>query len=147
MELTELFARMRAKENFTCGERGATEEEVERFEGTLGVSLPDAYRAFLREFSFAWWFGHAVFGITDDEEFDALTYTREARDEELPEEFEPVPRTGVVVETYGGGGYYFLHAKPSPAAGRVDLRPDDAERRPTSEWGSFEEFLEYLLAD
>lgn len=145
MELTELFDVMRGKENFTRGERGATDEEIGQFAAKLGVELPDSYVTFLREFGYAWWFGGAVYGISDDEDFDALTYTLEAREEELPADFEPLPRDGVIIESYGGGGHYFLYAKDSPQGGAVALLLDETYGRPDSVWESFEDFLRFLL--
>jgi hypothetical protein len=147
MAVTELFAKVREQENFTCRAEGASDREIESMEAKLGVVLPKPYVAFLREFGYAWWFGHAVFGISDDEEYDALTYTLEAREEELPEEFEPLPRDGVIVERYGGGGYYFLYADDSPRRGQVVLLLDETFWEPEATWNSFEEFLAYLLED
>jgi hypothetical protein len=148
MDLSSLFADMRRQTNFTCGDRGASEDEIDHIETTLEVKLPESYVTFLKTFRYAWWFGHAIYGVSEDEELDALTYTIEARQEDLPEGFLPLPKDGIVVERYGGGGYYFLHGADSLASpGTVSLLLDETFRHEAESWESFEAFLAYLLGN
>jgi hypothetical protein len=52
----------------------------------------------------------------------------------------------LVIETYGGGGYYFLYSKDSSRNGEVVLLIDETWRKQEEgHWKSFEDFLAYLL--
>jgi antitoxin YobK len=146
MDLTKMFEILRAKENFTCGRRGATDTEIRVTEQSLGVTLPDSYVAFLKTFSFAWWFGHSIYGISEDLEEDIVAQTLKARNEILLPNFSKFPPNSVVIENYGGGGEYILYAKESPRSGEVVLLLDETWRKQEEgRWKSFEDFLAYAL--
>jgi hypothetical protein len=143
--LKSLFADMRKKENFTCRESGASDKEIKDLEKALGFELPDAYASFLKEFSYAWWFGHAVYGISEDKDFDSLSYTLEARSEKTPKGFQPLPPDCVIIERYGGGGYYVLYGKGSPLEGQVARLLDEEWWKPEIVSKTFQDFLKDLL--
>jgi hypothetical protein len=146
MDLTKLFQILQSQENFLCGKRGATDEEIYQAEQTLGIRFPHSYKLFLKNFRFAAWFGGIVLGISTDEDFDAIGYTLEVRRENLPEDFLSLPLNGLIIKRYGGGGHYFLYEKNSPRSGEVVLLLDETWRKQEEgTWKSFEDFLAYAL--
>ena len=144
MDLIDLFEEIKKQENFTCG-NGATKEEIDDFEKRLGITLPVSYKTFLETFGFALWFGHSIFGLSKDEEENALIHTLEAREDKLLEDARPLPLEAVILESYGGGGYYFLYCHPSPRAGEVILIMDETFWNEVESWQTFEDFIVYLL--
>jgi hypothetical protein len=146
MDLTKLFEILRAKENFTCGLRGATEADIQDVERRLAVKLPYSYITFLKTFSFAWWFGHSIYGISEDLEEDVIARTLKARSALLPPHFAKLPPNTIVIENYGGGGEYILYTQGSPRSGEVVLLLDETWRKQEEgKWRSFEDFLAYAL--
>lgn len=144
MDLTKYFDTMRRRENFSCREFGASDQEISNLENNLNIELPEDYVAFLKTFGFAWWFGWIIYGISENERRDALFQTLKARNEKLPLDFKRIPLEGIVISKYEGGGYYFLYSKDCPRSGEVSLIIDETFGNEVQTWKSFKDFLGYL---
>jgi hypothetical protein len=142
-----LIKELRMKRNFFSDPAGAAEEKVAEIETYLNVSLPNSYRNFVRQCGFAMWFGHRLCGVSSHRECDVTFQTTKARQVDLPDSrFRKVPEKGVVIEPYGGGGWYFLFSKDSDRPGQVALFTHDALGHEVESWESFEDFVRYKLS-
>lgn len=146
MSLDQIVEELREIEGFHCGENGASESKIKELEVGLNVALPQNYRHLLSKYGYLEWFGHTVCGIGEDNEVSAYYFTEKARRMRCPEGYMSIPRDGVVIEQYSGGGFYFLFDKRSERAGGVALFTDEAMGRESEFWETFEEFLNYKLS-
>jgi hypothetical protein len=144
MELPELFALMEQQDNFVSG-GGVSEECVSKFEAALGSELPKPYKAFVRRYGWAWWFGGQILGISADRNLDALECTFKAREEVFSPDWKPLPQHVVVLNRYSGGGLYLLHCHPSTRAGCITLHIDEEMRCEVDVWPTFEAYLMWCL--
>ncbi|KZN34357.1 hypothetical protein N480_22400 [Pseudoalteromonas luteoviolacea S2607] len=133
-----------SKDGFRChGELDST--LIASMESDLGIAFPEEYKKFLMQYGYIEWFGHTIYGYATDEDYHTVLCTKELREDELPHNFKRIPNEGCVLESYGGGGYYFLYSEESEKAGRVSLFLDELYGQEAHSWGSFGEFLEYML--
>jgi len=134
-------------ENNECDFHGALSEGIiKEMEKKLGITFPRLYVDFLKKYGSLEWFGHSIYGFSEDEEIDTVICTLELRCEELIEGFKRLPHEGCVIESYGGGGCYFLFSSESKRAGEVALFTDEAYRDEVESWESFFDFLSYMFS-
>lgn len=133
------------KEGFECY-GSVSNEIVKRMEQRLDIVFPNTYREFLKCWGFVEWFGHSIYGYSEDIECRTVEYTLELRDENIPDEFSPLPKSGCVIESYAGGGVYFLYSDNSDRAGEVVLLVDELYGKEVQSWKSFEDFLDYVVS-
>jgi hypothetical protein len=143
MAVTDLFDAMKRKKNFTCG-RGATDEDVKKIETTLGVQLPHDYVLFLKTFGYVWWFGEAIYGLSEDSEYDVLDATLMARAEKLPNFFHRFPDRVLTLREYNGG-YIVLYSLDRDKGGGVGWLDSDELNSEVEYWKTFEEYLRELI--
>ena len=127
----------------------ATEEQVRDLEAQLRVSIPDQYRDFLLRFGSVLWFGHAIFGIGSGPfgptcDLAAVRATLRARAREVPPGFTPVPQQAVVVERYGGGGFFCLDCSSGAGSDKVLLAEDDRMGAIVQVWPDFHSWVKWL---
>lgn len=139
--LEELLLALQKLNDYSDRPGGASEDEIQIVESTLGVPLPTEYRDFLRRVGFAEWLGNEIFGVSQDREHDVIHKTNYARQEDLPPDFLPIPLDAVVIGRYGGGGWYILHGMQSSHPGTVDLILDETFNEPDQSWPNFVTFV------
>jgi len=145
--IEDLVEELRSRRNFFCNPDGADEEAIKRIEEGLSVVLPDSYRRFVRLCGFAMWFGHRLCGVSALKECDVSFQTTKAREFQVPDSsFQRVPQDGLVIEPYGGGGWYFLFSMDSGRSGQVALFTHGALGHEVQSWNSFEDFVRYKLS-
>ena len=145
--IDHLVQQLSTKEGFYSEPGSASEASVSEIEHELGLAFPESYREFLLKYSFVEWFGHVICGICRDRECSASYFTKKARAMELPDsDFVRIPDESVVIEPYGGGGYYVLFCKGSDRVGEVALFAHDALGKEVESWTSFEDYLAYKLS-
>ncbi|EGQ8156420.1 hypothetical protein GTP20_22655 [Vibrio alginolyticus] len=133
------------KEGFECfGE--LNDVSIHEMENQLGLSFPEPYKVFLRKYGYVEWFGHTIYGYSEDEDYLTVERTLELREDEIPSDFEKIPQNGCVLERYAGGGYYFLFSNESERSGQVALFIDELFGKEAQSWTTFEAFLEYMLS-
>lgn len=145
MKLQKLLDICAKKANFRYLGRGATQFEIESAEQSLGVVFPKDYKRFLSEIGYVFWFGSAIYGVSDQSDYSTVHKTKYFRSRSLPSDFTPLPLDGNVIETFAGGGAYFLYAASSPRAGEVVLFSDDEGGIEAESWPSFLDFFMYAL--
>jgi hypothetical protein len=143
MAVTDFFEAMKRKKNFTCG-RGATDEDVKKIEMTLDVQLPNDYVLFLKIFGYVWWFGEAIYGFSEDPEYDVLSATLMARAERLPNLFHRFPDRALTLREYNGG-YIVLYSLDGDRNGGVGWLESDELNSEVEHWATFEEYLRELI--
>jgi hypothetical protein len=142
-----LIEELHSKRNFFCDPEGADDTAINGIEKQLGVALPKSYREFIRQCGFAMWFGHRLCGVSAHKECDVVFQTMKARQVELPDSsFRRVPEDGVVIEPYGGGGWFFLFSEESSRSGQVALFTHEALGQAVEHWNSFEDFVRHKLS-
>jgi SMI1-KNR4 cell-wall len=133
------------KEAFECLAGGANPEQIASLEVQLGISFPEEYRWFLRNYGYVSWFGHCLLGFSpNDRDHDTLLATNKMRATKLPKGFHSMPAYGNIVMKYAGGGYYFLFSKGTELEGSVELFSDELGGQPSDRWESFAEFVEHF---
>lgn len=152
MAIGDLLERLPSLKKFRSGSPVA-EATIVEIERQLGVRLPVDYVDLLRKFGFVRWFGHAVYGVHRNEsekaagyDFDVVTQTLRARNEQISPEYQALPIDGVVIERYDAGGWYLLFAAESPRAGQVALFDHEVNGTEVQSWESLENFLLWLIA-
>ena len=149
--ICELLHKVKSFKNFDCRKSGATESEIEVLESKLRITLPNEYHFFLNETGFISWFGGGVQGLPHAEyKFkkysDVIISTMHYRKlyDEDPS-YLSVPNEGVVINSYDGGGYYFLFSKESKRAGEVGLFLTETFGQEVSSFASFTDYLSFLV--
>jgi hypothetical protein len=122
--LDAILDKFKEKEGFECYGK-LSDELIHHMEKELGISFPESYKAFLKKYGCVEWFGHSIYGYSEDEDYSTVESTIDLRSDEIPSGFEPVPTKGCVIENYGGGGYYFLFSNESNRSGQVALFLDE----------------------
>tara|TARA_R110002072_G_scaffold33030_9_gene100276 strand:+ start:27705 stop:28145 length:441 start_codon:yes stop_codon:yes gene_type:complete len=145
MNLENTLDKFKEKPGFECY-GSLNESEIKGMESALGVSFPEAYKVFLRKYGYVEWFGHTIYGFSEDEDYHVVLCTAELRDDDIPDDFARISSDGCVLENYGGGGYYFLFSNESERHGQVALYLDELYGKEAQAWSSFEDFLEYMLS-
>lgn len=135
--------KLKNKENFECY-GPLSEKYIKDMEMALNISFPEQYREFLSKCGYAVWFGGAIFGYSEDEDYHTVNWTIEIRENKLPANFTEAPLEGCVLESYAGGGYYFLFAQGSARTGEVVLYLDELFGKEVKSWPSFSDFIEYI---
>ena len=137
--------KFKEKEGFECYGQ-LNDETINEMEKELGICFPDSYQVFLKKYGYIEWFGHTIYGYAEDEDYNTVECTIELRKDEIPSDFERIPKEGCILESYGGGGHYFLFSKESHRPGQVALFLDELYGREGQSWETFEAFLDYMLS-
>jgi hypothetical protein len=137
--------KFKEKEGFECFGK-LNHESIHEMESELGVSFPEPYKIFLKKYGYVEWFGHTIYGYSEDEDYHTVECTIELRKDDIPSDFQRIPKHGCVLENYGGGGYYFLFSSESERSGQVALYLDELFGKEAQSWATFEAFLEYMLS-
>ena len=145
MNQNEIFMKLKSKPGYTDLGRIVSDEEIVKLERDLLCSLPIQYKFFLKNYGYMEWFGASIFGISNDDYFCTRKRTLSLRNLKTPKGFNPAPTLGNVIEHYGGGGFYFLHADDSDKPGEVGLFTDEEFWNEGETWPSLADFLESRL--
>lgn len=140
----------RTLKNFQCREGGASEAEISSLEAALSITLPNDFRYFLRAYGYGMWFGGGPLGIPhEDFRFkkykDAKIITSYFRELFHAKNYQKVPKHGLVVNKYDGGGYYFLFSKESERAGEVGLFLTEVFGQQVAKFICFTDYLSFLI--
>ncbi|MEN3158553.1 SMI1/KNR4 family protein [Alkalimonas sp. NCh-2] len=143
----------KAKSNKNYSEGGSClSDEVQLFETRLGVPLPDDYKYFISKYGYCFWFGEVVCGLVGENnkryEKICCAISKNSYYHNLYNNnpsYVPVPKEGVVIAKWDGGGYYFLFSKESERAGEVGLFLTETFGQEVSKFSSFTDFLSYLV--
>ena len=141
MDLINIFKIIEKKEDFESG-IPANGDQIDFFEKKLNVTFPDSYVQFLKQFGYATWSEGEIYGLSENPYYDLLMSNKEAREENVPNDFISLPRDAFIFKEYGGGGYYMLFGADSPRAGQVGLFLSETGYQEEQTWDSFEAFLE-----
>jgi len=150
-DICELLNKAKSFKNFDDRKNGATESEIKALESTLKVTLPSEYHFFLSESGFISWFGGGVQGLPhSDYKFkkysDVIISTKSYHDlYDHDPSYLSVPKEGLVIDVYDGGGYYFLFSQESKRAGEVGLFLTETYGQEVSSFASFTDFLSFLV--
>lgn len=142
--LVSTLDKFKEKEGFECHGK-LNGESIHEMEKELGISFPEPYKIFLKKYGYVEWFGHTIYGYSEDEDYYTVECTNELRKDDIPSDFQRIPKHGCVLENYGGGGYYFLFSSESERSGQVALYLDELFGKEAQSWVTFEAFLEYML--
>lgn len=140
-------------ENFEMRVGQIYNHELESLETIIGQSLSGDYRYFLKKYGFALWFGGSIPGLADhksddyDEEDDVLETHRYYKELYNKDDYQPVQTDGLAINSYSGGGYYFLFSESSPRAGQVGLFLTETYGQEVSKFRSFTDYLSFLVTD
>lgn len=138
--------------------------DVDTYQGTVsdaqiseiafqtGCVLPADYVEFLKSCGFAFWTGHTVNGVFDDNDsrfpksynFSAIAQTAKARQQHSNRKY-PYYGHSVVVSKDDMGGYFLLASAVDASAPPVAWVNFDEDWVITRSWDSFESFLESQL--
>ncbi|GLS25731.1 SMI1/KNR4 family protein [Marinibactrum halimedae] len=143
--LNEILDKFKGKEGFECSGQ-LSDESIHIMESELGISFPKQYKIFLKKYGYIEWFGHTIYGYAEDDDYHTVVCTMELREDDVPDNFERISNEGCVLESYGGGGYYFLYSDESERSGQVALFLDELFGKEAQSWSTFESFLEYMLS-
>lgn len=127
-------------------------DQVYAISSQTGCELPSDYVEFLSSCGFAFWTGHAVNGVYDDNDnrfpksynFSAITQTLRARKLHSQHKY-PYFDNSIVLGKDDTGGYFLLVSAVEPGATSVAWVNMDANWVVTRSWNSFESFLESQL--
>jgi len=149
-EIDNLMKKAAKNKNFECRANGAPEHEINSLEGLIGALLPKDYKYFLSNYGFALWFGGTIPGlIENDDAYDEEDDVRETNAYYIAfyndPEYQLVPENGLVINSYDGGGYYFLFSKESDRAGEVGLFLTETFGQEVSSFASFTDYLSYIV--
>ncbi|MEL0633687.1 SMI1/KNR4 family protein [Pseudoalteromonas carrageenovora] len=105
---------------------------------------------FLEQHGFCFWFGDSVLGLVpldeDYEEDDVIGGTKYYHQRyDNKDEYQSVPEHGLVINSYDGGGYYFLFSEESERAGEVGLFLTETYGQEESKFNTFTDFLSFLV--
>ena len=150
MNIEKLMQGASNKENFMVREGGAPQEEVLALEKYYKITLPDDYKNFLHKFGFVAWFGDYICGLVEEKTkfgktLNVYKKTDYYHDFYNRTEFKSVPTSGVVINKYDGGGYYFLFSQESERAGEVGLFLTETYGQEVSKFKSFTDYLSFLV--
>lgn len=149
-KILELIGKAKLFKNYDDRSNGALDEEVRSLEIDFGITLPDDYKYFLSNFGFSSWFGGGVQGLPDssyrfkkysDVNLNTLYQIKLYK----KEHYLPVQKNGLVINTYDGGGYYFLFSQESERAGEVGLFLIETYGQEVSKFKSFTDYLSFLV--
>lgn len=143
--LDVILDKFKEKEGFECHGK-LSDESIHEMESELEISFPELYKVFLKKYGYVEWFGHTIYGYSEDEEYHTVECTIELREDKIPSNFQRIPKQGCVLENYAGGGYYFLFSRESERTGQVALYLDEQFGEEAQSWTTFEAFLEYMLS-
>lgn len=148
--IAKLILKAKSLKNYDDRENGASNEEIVSLEMHFGITLPEDYKYFLSNFGFASWFGGGVQGLPDSDyrfkKFSDVNLNTSYHIKSYEKEnYLPVPKLGLVINTYDGGGYYFLFSQESERAGEVGLFLTETYGQEVSKFKSFTDYLSYLV--
>ncbi|WP_166113520.1 SMI1/KNR4 family protein [Pseudoalteromonas sp. Z9A5] len=158
-EITNIMSLAEKLENFRCRRGGAPQVQIKGLEEKFKITLPESYKTFLEQYGFCLWFGDTVKGLVpledeyegdedeedfkDDDVIRATEYYHQQYDNE--DEYQSVPEHGLVINSYDGGGYYFLFSEESERAGEVGLFLTETYGQEESKFESFTDYLSFLV--
>ena len=159
-EITNIMALAQKLENFECRKKkGTLQLQIKNLEREFKITLPEPYKFFLEQYGFCFWFGDNVKGLVpledeyegdedeedfiDDDVIRATKYYRQRYDNK--DEYQSVPEHGLVINSYDGGGYYFLFSEESERAGEVGLFLTETYGQEESKFNTFTDFLSFLV--
>lgn len=130
-----------------------SDAQISEIASQTGCVLSTDYIQFLRTCGFAFWTGHAVNGVFDENDsrfpksynFSAITQTSRARQRHLESKY-PYYENSIVIGKDDMGGYFLLVSAADLDAVRVVWVNMDDQWVVTQTWDSFESFLESQLA-
>ncbi|PWU04497.1 MAG: hypothetical protein C5B43_04485 [Verrucomicrobia bacterium] len=140
MTLTDIFKKLKQKENFTFGEP-QNDQQIRDLENELKVVFPESYKEFLSKYGYASWFGGSIYGVSKNPYYDLLRKNKLMREEKVPLDFNPLPKDAFLIKDYGDA-YFLLYGMNSTRAGQVGMFLSESGYQEEQSWGSFEEFLE-----
>ncbi len=79
----------------------------------------------------------------EDDVIGATEYYHQRYDNK--DEYQSVPQHGLVINSYDGGGYYFLFSEESERAGEVGLFLTETYGQEESKFNTFTDFLTFLV--
>ena len=149
-EIIKIVKHAQKIKNFECRKGGASLLEIGNLEKKFKISLPESYKYFLEQYGFILWFGDNVLGLVPlDEEYEEEDVIRATENYhqryDNKDEYQSVPRHGVVINSYDGGGYYFLFSLESDRAGEVGLFLTETFGQEVSSFNSFTDYLSFLV--
>ena len=152
-EIINIMAQAQQIKNFRCRKGGAPREQIKDLEEKFKITLPESYEFFLEQYGFCLWFGDIVLGLVpmdeDYEDYESLDvigateYYHQRYDNK--DEYQSVPEHGLVINSYDGGGYYFLFSEESERAGEVGLFLTETYGQEESKFNTFTDFLSFLV--
>ena len=159
-EIVKIMALAQKLENFECRKnKSALQLQTKNLEIEFRITLPEPYKFFLEQYGFCLWFGDSVKGLVpleneyeegeDEEDFEdddvirATKYYHQKYDGK--NEYQSVPQHGLVINSYDGGGYYFLFSQESERAGEVGLFLTETYGQEVSKFKSFTDYLSFLV--
>lgn len=149
--LGSLLNEVEKLKNFTYRHGGASVSEINSLEKLFNITLPEDYRKFLEMYGYGVWFGDGINGLTDkgsifEEDSSVEVNTKYYHDlYDNDPKFKAVPKQGVVINRYSGGGYYFLFSKESSRSGEVGLFLTETWGKEVEKFNSFTDYLSYLV--
>jgi SMI1-KNR4 cell-wall len=128
--------------------------DIENIAAQTGCALPDDYVSFLQACGFAFWTGHAINGVFDENDprfpksynFSVITQTMRARQLHVARKY-PNYENSVVIGKDDIGGYFLLISAAVPVPNRVVWVSSDEDWVITDQWTSFADFLGSQLAE
>ncbi|MBH0055580.1 SMI1/KNR4 family protein [Pseudoalteromonas sp. SWXJZ94C] len=152
-EIINIMGQAQKLENFRCRRGGAPQVQIKSLEEKFKITLPESYKTFLEQYGFCLWCGDNVKGLIPlDEDYEyyeeddvirASEYYRKRYDNK--DEYQSVPQHGLVINSYDGGGYYFLFSQESERAGEVGLFLTETYGQEESKFNTFTDFLSFLV--
>ncbi|WP_166115239.1 SMI1/KNR4 family protein [Pseudoalteromonas sp. Z9A5] len=152
-EITKIMVQAQKIKNFRCRKGSAPQVQIKDLEEKLKITLPEPYKFFLEQYGFCLWFGDVVFGLVpldeDNEDYKSLDVIRATeyyhQRYDNKDEYQSVPEHGLVINSYDGGGYYFLFSEESERAGEVGLFLTETYGQEESKFKSFTDYLSFLV--
>ena len=152
-EITNIMEQAQQIKNFRCRKGGAPQVQIKGLEEKFKITLPESYKFFLEQYGFCLWLGNSVPGLVpldedheyyeEDDVIGATEYYHQRYDNN--DEYQSVPQHGLVINSYDGGGYYFLFSKESERAGEVGLFLTETYGQEVSKFNTFTDFLSFLV--
>ena len=152
-DITSIMAQAQQIKNFRCRKGGAPREQIKGLEEKFKITLPESYKFFLEQYGFCLWLGDSVQGLVpldedyedyeEDDVIGATEYYHQRYDNK--DEYQSVPQHGLVINSYDGGGYYFLFSQESERAGEVGLFLTETYGQEVSKFNTFTDFLSFLV--
>jgi len=144
MEVAEILNKIISEKGAKFGD-ALSDRQIKALEIELGMKFADSYKLILKKCGFISYGGFTLFGASEDSYYDIISRNKKMREEELPDDFIPLPDDAYAIVDYGGG-YYLQYAKGSPREGQISLVLDETFYNEEDTWPDLEAFLKcYFL--